>query len=589
MQQKKQNKHSRHRHRILVASSTMSIRQPSSLVCLALFKFLAARLVLPTAMLAGAQPCPSHQTEALISITSDDFPAEISWKIADSLSGSVVCSRDFAKRGMSSRQTKVDSCCLDNRYGKKTPAVKEDGSGDGSVDDRQLQPAGREYTFSITDSYGDGMCCSHGRGRFAVSIGGKIVVDGRSNEAAAFGLSASSKFIVVGSTPSPTPTPAPWWTPYPTSTPTTTTDTMEPTDEVTMYPTVSFEYYMHDCPPTSVMGSKGFSSEFNGCIMPTGCRFLATPYWDNGSFREEACWYCCSSEVDTCGICSGCECGYSPSATPAPTPWMEEENSTKDPSRLKAIFGVLIFIAMLIVGCIFVCMVSFCCNRKDRNSDGSQNDGGSGTVAGRTTVAGSLVSSATILPSITQVPPIPVASAVSISCSEDDRDIAMTPVAKVVSMDYVDNAVPRPSAPPPPSAPTADEAIGRAAGESLAACLSEAGSFGRTEAIAEWMRDNSSLASSFSPDDMALALLAVSFSLDQPLAAREIAAGVAEAGGSITCDHVVKALAVCDKSARLEVARGMATFVSDLANEETILSLFESSYEREQVDRAMNR
>ena len=102
------------------------------------------------------------------------------------------------------------------------------------------------------------------------------------------------------------------------------------------------------------------------------------------------------------------------------------------------------------------------------------------------------------------------------------------------------------------------------------------------------MRENPSLASTFSPEDMALALTAVSFSLDQPLAAKKISAGVAKAGGKITCDHVVRALGVCDGSARLEVARGMAPFVSDLENEETILGLFESLYEREQVDRALN-
>lgn len=76
--------------------------------------------------------------------------------------------------------------------------------------------------------------------------------------------------------------------------------------------------------------------------------------------------------------------------------------------------------------------------------------------------------------------------------------------------------------------------------------------------------------------------------LSQPLAAKEISAGVAKAGGSITCDHIVRALGVCDKSARLEVTRGMAPYVSDLEHEETIQGLFESSYEREQVDRALN-
>lgn len=261
-----------------------------------------------------------------------------------------------------------------------------------------------------------------------------------------------------------------------------------------------------------------------------------------------------------------------------------------------------LFVVLLVLGILFFCGITlgciccFCCRLAKKSSEEDRELAGHGGSSGASrsiAVAGSLVSPATILPSIAEVPPIPVASAVPISGSGDDEDIAVSPLAKIVSMDYTckNNAVPRPSAPPAPSsAPTAGEATCGvpAAGESLAACLSEAGSFGRTEAIVEWMRENSSLASTFSPEDMALALAAVSFSLDQPLAAKEILAGVAKAGGKITCNHVVGALGVCDRSARLEVARGMAPFVSDLVNEETILSLFESSYEREQVDRALN-
>ena len=536
---------------------------------------------------------PHHQSEAAISITFDDYPAEISWKITDASSGSVVCSRNFANEGLSRGQTVVDGCCLDHGHWKETAEQRnEDGSGDDdSMDDRQLQPSGREYTFAILDSYGDGMCCSHGRGSYTVEVGGEIVVDGRSSSAASFGASASTSFIVSGETP--TPTPAPWWsTPY-------------PTDAPTVYPTVPSELY--DCPPTSMMGSKGLSSEFNGCITPSGCRFLTTPDWDNGSFDEEACWYCCSSEDDGCGICSACDCGYSLSTTPVPTPWFEESeiptygyppldddlspekaarviwadasrgtypwhseqdciehptnlggrdeqyaavasamiqalrdrrldwdiadammfniyahnpllraqceplvstariileleqepklsafeqlqpalrravrtfvNRTEEDasenyrSRPKAIIGVLIFIAMLVVGGIFVCVVGLCCTILRRstckNSDGDGQDcAGSGAAAEGIEVAGSLVSSATILPSIAEVSPIPVASAVPISDTGDEDNIAMAPVAKVVSMDFEAGTLPIPSAPPPPpaSAPPVEQADAPAAG-----------------------------------------------------------------------------------------------------------------------------
>ena len=100
------------------------------------------------------------------------------------------------------------------------------------------------------------------------------------------------------------------------------------------------------------------------------------------------------------------------------------------------------------------------------------------------------------------------------------------------------------------------------------------------------MNDNPSLAADFSPDDVVLALSAIYFSLDLPLAATEIASGVTEAGGSITCDHVVKAVCSCSESVRLDIARCMLPFVSDSVNEERILGLF-SSFERELIDRAL--
>ena len=88
------------------------------------------------------------------------------------------------------------------------------------------------------------------------------------------------------------------------------------------------------------------------------------------------------------------------------------------------------------------------------------------------------------------------------------------------------------------------------------------------------MKDTLSLAADCSLDDIVLALSAILFSLDtcMPLATTEIASGVTRAGGTITCEHVVKALGIgTAESARLEIARGTAPFVSDLANEKIIL------------------
>lgn len=115
------------------------MRRPS-LISLALFGHLAAHSVKPSALLVHAavqQECLPYQTETLVSITFDDYPAEISWKITDNWNDSVVCSRDFANEGLGSGETEEDTCCLDHRYWEENPVNKEDRSSDDSMDDRR--------------------------------------------------------------------------------------------------------------------------------------------------------------------------------------------------------------------------------------------------------------------------------------------------------------------------------------------------------------------------------------------------------------------------------------------------------------------
>jgi len=65
-----------------------------------------------------------------------------------------------------------------------------------------------EYTFSIMDSYGDGLCCSFGEGSYVVVYGGINVANGGK-----FGGSETKTF---GSCPDPTyaPTLAPSGAPF---------------------------------------------------------------------------------------------------------------------------------------------------------------------------------------------------------------------------------------------------------------------------------------------------------------------------------------------------------------------------------------
>merc|ERR1712156_1237863 len=79
------------------------------------------------------------------------------------------------------------------------------------------------YTFEITDSYGDGICCSYGQGSFSVKLDGAEILSGGS-----FGSSASESFCANNS--SPTQTPAPTKSP---SKPPTKSPTKSPTESPT--------------------------------------------------------------------------------------------------------------------------------------------------------------------------------------------------------------------------------------------------------------------------------------------------------------------------------------------------------------------
>jgi len=116
--------------------------------------------------------------------------------------------------------------------------IKNDGdekyNGSGYTDANTLHTidmclAPDEYTFSITDAYGDGICCSYGNGGYVIKVDGDKVVEGGE-----FGQSTTEDFTVVGgptiapvtpptiapvTPPTPVPTNPP--TPVPTNPPST--------------------------------------------------------------------------------------------------------------------------------------------------------------------------------------------------------------------------------------------------------------------------------------------------------------------------------------------------------------------------------
>lgn len=141
---------------------------------------------LPPAAAPTAGPCTGRDFE--LSLTTDNYGAETTWDVTDNANNVV-----FGGNGYYYRTTYTESKCLPTNA----------------------------CTFTIKDSWGDGICCSHGSGSYTVKINGEIFKEGGE-----FGASE----IVDLCPPTPAPTPAP--TKSPTSSP-----TKSPTPKPTPVPT----------------------------------------------------------------------------------------------------------------------------------------------------------------------------------------------------------------------------------------------------------------------------------------------------------------------------------------------------------------
>jgi len=149
-------------------------------------------------------------------ITSDNYPGDISYDIKDTADTTIMSGEGFEKG------TRTDTKCFDN--------------GD--------------YTFTIRDSYGDGICCNYGNGGYIVTVNDKEVASGGaygSEEVKDFSVGSSSPVTPPTAAPDTPPTAAPVTPPTaapvtspssPTSYPTHTAPTMYPTQKApTPYPT----------------------------------------------------------------------------------------------------------------------------------------------------------------------------------------------------------------------------------------------------------------------------------------------------------------------------------------------------------------
>ena len=85
-------------------------------------------------------PCLDHQKQVMVSITPDNYPQETTWDLKDN-TGAVILSG---------------------------------GSTGGSI----CVDSSKCITFTIRDSYGDGICCNFGQGSYSVTYGGQLVASG---------------------------------------------------------------------------------------------------------------------------------------------------------------------------------------------------------------------------------------------------------------------------------------------------------------------------------------------------------------------------------------------------------------------------
>merc|ERR1712241_1057268 len=219
-----------------------------------------------------------------------------------------TCTLDTCENGLclstpdcaSCGKTKVDVEIAIDNYGDETTYDIKDASdnivmqGSGwpanSVNSFWKCFSSGSYKFTITDAYGDGICCSYGNGGYSVKVNDVEVASG-----GAFGSKEEKTFDVVANTDSPVApptTPPPITSPTtsapipptsPTTYPTHTPPTMYPTQSIpTMHPTASVPTpFPTDSPPTS------YPTETAPTIKPTiACKA-------KGEF--------CTNNTDCCG------------------------------------------------------------------------------------------------------------------------------------------------------------------------------------------------------------------------------------------------------------------------------------------------
>ncbi|MDH6017877.1 endonuclease [Vibrio splendidus] len=106
-----------------------------------------------------------NDTSAALTLVTDNYGSETSWSLKNSVSQTLYSGSDY----QSNTNNEVEMCLADG-----------------------------SYTLEVSDSYGDGMCCSVGNGSYSLSVNGTVVASGGD-----FQASQSTEFTIGGSTTTP--------------------------------------------------------------------------------------------------------------------------------------------------------------------------------------------------------------------------------------------------------------------------------------------------------------------------------------------------------------------------------------------------
>jgi len=158
--------------------------------------------VSPTPAPPTPAPTPCTQKSIIVDLTTDNYPAETSWTIKNTCTDE----EDVFSRGSYSSARTLHS-------------------------DEECVPAA-EYEFTISDTYGDGICCGYGSGTYKITYDGVEVATSNGQ----FAASEKKTFGSCVTEPTTPPTPVPTKEPTPTISP-TEAPTKEPTKEPTAAPT----------------------------------------------------------------------------------------------------------------------------------------------------------------------------------------------------------------------------------------------------------------------------------------------------------------------------------------------------------------